>query len=161
MTAFTVWKFDDADGAEHALRMLKGAEDDHLIEVIDHAVITWPTGSEQPHLRHGHDETKRSSGKGAFWGLLAGALFTVPVAGAAAGAAIGAASKHAERLGISQEQLERMRGEITEGTSALFAVTEAGDLDRVGERFRGVHMRLVQTNLTDAERATLLETFGS
>jgi hypothetical protein len=31
----------------------------------------------------------------------------------------------------------------------------------VGERFRGMHMTLVQTNLTDAERATLLETFES
>ena len=54
-----------------------------------------------------------------------------------------------------------MRREITQGTSALFLVSESGDLDRVGERFRGVHMTLVQTNLTPAERSTLLETFGS
>jgi uncharacterized membrane protein len=160
MTAFTVWKFDDEDGAEHALRLLKGAEDDNLIDVLDHAVISWPTGSEQPHMRHGHDETMRAGGKGAFWGLLAGALFTVPVVGAAAGAAIGAGSKRSEGLGISKEVLDQMRGEITEGTSALFLVTESGNLDRVGERFRGVHMKLVQTNLTPAERASLLETFG-
>ncbi|MEU2198544.1 DUF1269 domain-containing protein [Isoptericola sp. NPDC019482] len=44
---------------------------------------------------------------------------------------------------------------------ALFAVTEDGDVDRVGERFQGLHARLIATNLTEAERATLLETFGS
>lgn len=161
MTALTVWKFDDADGAEHALRLLKDARDEQLVEVLDHAVITWPEDSDQPHLRHGHDDTAHAAGKGAFWGLVAGALFTVPVVGAAAGAALGAGAKHAEGLGISKEQLAAMRDEITQGTSALCVVTEAGNLDRVGERFRGVHMKLVHTNLTEAERSTLLESFGS
>ena len=36
----------------------------------------------------------------------------------------------------------------------------AGDLDRLGERFRGVHSKLLETNLTESERDTLLETFG-
>jgi uncharacterized membrane protein len=49
---------------------------------------------------------------------------------------------------------------VVEGTSALFVVTDSGDLDRLGERLRGVDKTLVNTNLTDAERATLLETFG-
>jgi uncharacterized membrane protein len=161
MTTFTVWKFEDADGAEHALRLLKDAEDENLVDVLDHAVITWPEDSAQPHMRHKHDSTARGAAKGAFWGVLAGALFTVPVVGAAAGAALGAGAKHAEGLGIPKEQLDAMRDEITQGTSALFVVTEAGNLDRVGERFRGVHMKLVHTNLTAAERSTLLETFGS
>jgi uncharacterized membrane protein len=161
MTALTVWKFSEADGAEHAWHLLQGAERDHLIEVLDHAIITWPADSDQPRLMHGREGTGRAAGKGAIWGLLAGALFTVPVLGAAAGATIAAGRKSAERLGISQEQLDTMRDELTQGTSALFLVSEAGNLDRVGERLRGVHMTLVQTNLTPAERSTLLETFGS
>jgi hypothetical protein len=43
----------------------------------------------------------------------------------------------------------------------LFAVTEEADLDRLGERLSGMGSTLVATNLTDAERAVLLETFGS
>jgi hypothetical protein len=39
-------------------------------------------------------------------------------------------------------------------------VTEQGSLDRVSERFHGTHMKLVDTNLTDAEQKLLLETFG-
>ena len=64
-------------------------------------------------------------------------------------------------LGITDEQLDRIRGEVTEGTSALFLVTEQADLDRLGERMRGVFTRLVDTNLTDAERSMLTEAMGS
>ena len=82
------------------------------------------------------------------------------MAGGVAGAAIGAISKATSDVGISKEQLERIRTEVTEGTSALFAVTDEGDLDRLGERFRGLHTRLIDTNLTDSEREALLEMFG-
>jgi uncharacterized membrane protein len=57
--------------------------------------------------------------------------------------------------------MEAIRDQVVEGTSAVFLVTEEGNLDRLGERFRGMHMTLVQTNLTEAEREELLETFGS
>ena len=46
------------------------------------------------------------------------------------------------------------------GTSALFVITDEGNLDRLGERFRGMHTTLVATNLTDAERETIIELFG-
>ena len=54
----------------------------------------------------------------------------------------------------------KIRTQITEGTSALFLVTEFGDLDRLGERFQGTDHTLISTNLTDAERDILLEVFG-
>jgi uncharacterized membrane protein len=77
------------------------------------------------------------------------------------GAALGALAKSTEGAGITKEDLARIRTEIGEGTSALFAVTEEGNLDRLGERFRGNEGTLITTNLTDAERSVLLETFGS
>jgi uncharacterized membrane protein len=49
---------------------------------------------------------------------------------------------------------------VTEGTSALFLVTDHGDLDRLGERFRGLHSKLVASNLTEAEEKELHDTFG-
>jgi uncharacterized membrane protein len=63
-------------------------------------------------------------------------------------------------VGIDKEQLETIRSQVTEGTSALFVVTDEGDLDRVGERFHGTNMKLVHTNLTKEERDLMLETFG-
>lgn len=160
MTAFTVWKFDGPDGADRASSILQRAASEGLIKILDHAVVSWPVGASRPNTRHGHEETLRGTGWGAFWGLLVGALFLVPVVGGVAGAAIGAISKATEGTGITKEQLETIRTEVTEGTSALFVVTDEGDLDRVGERFHGMHSKLVATNLTGAERAVLLETFG-
>jgi uncharacterized membrane protein len=160
MTTFTVWKFDGPDGAERAARLLRDAEADGLVKVDDHAIVSWPVGAPQPHTAHGHEETWRGAGWGAVWGLLIGTLFFVPVLGGLGGAALGALSKVTEDAGITREQLERIRAEVTEGTSALFVVTEQGDLDRLGERMRGMNSALIATNLTDGERSVLLETFG-
>jgi uncharacterized membrane protein len=160
MTTFTVWKFDDPAGADHAAQILKSAESDGLVKIHDHAVVTWPLGASRPSTEHGHEETVRGTGWGALWGVVVGSLFFVPVIGGVAGAAIGAISKATEGTGITKDQLEKIRTQVTEGTSALFVVTEAGDLDRLGERFRGMHSKLVDTNLTEAERSVLLETFG-
>lgn len=160
MSTFTVWKFDTPEGAEHAKTMLEGAEQDGLVKVVDHAMVSWPVGADKPKIHHGRDDAKRGAGWGAFWGLLLGALFMVPVLGVVAGGAIGALGKASEKLGISRENLESIRDEVTEGTSALFVVTEEGNLDRLGERFRGMNMKLLQTNLTPAEQEDLLETFG-
>jgi uncharacterized membrane protein len=160
MTAFTVWKFDTPEGAGKAASLLKGAADDGVVKIFDHAVVSWPVGARRPVTTQEHEATWHKSGWGAFWGLLLGAMFMVPVLGAAAGAAVGALSKATGAVGISKEELETIRSQVTEGTSALFAVTDEGDLDRLGERFHGAHMKLVDTNLTKEERDLLLETFG-
>jgi uncharacterized membrane protein len=160
MAAFTVWKFDNPIGAEHAESILKQCQGEGMIKILDHAVVTWPEGAPQPSTSHGNEEKWRGTGWGALWGVLVGALFFVPVVGGVAGAAIGAISKATEDAGITKDQLATIRTEVTPGTSALFVVTEAGDLDRVGERFHGMHSKLVATNLTEGERQILIETFG-
>jgi uncharacterized membrane protein len=160
MTTFSVWKYDDPAGAERAVELIKNAEADGLVKIDDHAVVSWPVGAAQPDTKHGHEENWRGAGWGAVLGLLVGALFFIPVVGGLAGAAIGALAKATEDAGITKEQLERIRSQVTEGTSALFLVTEQDDVDRLAERMRGVHTMLLATNLTDAERKDLLETFG-
>jgi uncharacterized membrane protein len=160
MTTFTVWKFTDPRGAGEAARALRYAEKDGLVQIHDHAVVSWPVGAPRPTTEHVHEGTWRGAGWGALWGVLLGALFFVPVIGGVVGAGIGVLSRTTEGTGISEDELARIRVGLTEGTSALFAVTENGDLDRLGERFHGMHSTLVTTNLTDAERRVLLETFG-
>jgi uncharacterized membrane protein len=160
VTTFTVWKFDDPDDAGRAERALKGAEANGLVKIHDLAVVRWPVGAEHPTTARSHEETWRGTGWGAVCGVLVGALFFVPVMGGVAGAALGALHKVSEGTGITGDQLETIRAQVTEGTSALFVVTEHGDLDRLGERFRGMHSTLIATNLTEAERDVLLEAFS-
>jgi uncharacterized membrane protein len=159
MTTFTVWKFDNPYGADHAAEVVKRAAADDIVTVHSHAVVRWPVGASRPSTDEAHDNA-RGAGWGALWGLLVGALFFVPVVGGLAGAGIGAITTATRDLGITKEQLEKIRTGLTEGTSALFLVTEGGDLDRLGERFHGVHFTLVDTNLTDEERTVLFDTFG-
>jgi uncharacterized membrane protein len=160
MTTFTVWQFDTPGAAQQAADILRNAQGDGLVKIVDHAVVSWPAGADKPTVHHAHEDEKRGTGWGALWGLLLGALFFVPLLGAAAGAATGAMAKHFANVGIGDEQIERIRGSVVPGTSALFAVTDAADLDRLGERFHGLHQTLLATNLTEAERSTLHETFG-
>jgi uncharacterized membrane protein len=159
MTTFTVWKFKDPEGAAHAASVLKDAQADGLVKIVDSAVMSWPVGADKPETNHKHDDTKRGAAWGALWGLLTGALFAVPVVGGVVGVAIGALAKSTEGTGITKDDLARIRTEVVEGTSALFLVTEDADLDRLGDRFR-FDTTLITTNLTPAERDTLLETFG-
>jgi uncharacterized membrane protein len=161
MATFTVWKFDDPDGADQAAGILKTAESDHLIKVIDLAVVSWPAGAKRPTTKHVQDDVRHAGAWGAFWGLLFGAVFFVPVLGAAAGAGIGALTRSLGRVGITDEQMNTLRWQITERTSALFVVTDEADLEKVGERFHGMHSLLIDTNLTDPERGRLLDTFGT
>ena len=160
MATFTVWKFDDVEGADHAARILKEAEADQLVKVIDHAVVAWPEGESRPTSSHSNEEKWRGTGWGAVIGGLVGMLFFAPVIGAGVGAAIGRWSKSAQDTGITKEQLERIRAEVTPGTSALFAVTDRAQMDRLSERFHGVKRTLIETNLTEAERHVLIEEFG-
>ena len=160
MTTFTVWKFDSPEGAEQAKDALKQAERDGLVKIVDHAVVSWPEGASQPETDLTHDDRRRGTAWGGFLGVLIGMLFFVPIFGAIAGAAIGATVKAMDGTGIGKDELERIRAEVTPGTSALFVVTENADLDRLGERLHGMG-HLVTTNLTDVEQQVLVETFGS
>ncbi|WP_426594285.1 DUF1269 domain-containing protein [Cellulomonas sp. McL0617] len=160
MTTFTAWKFDTPDGAQKAAEALQSAASDHLVKIVDHAVITWPEGAAKPDMHHSHEDKWRGTGWGAFWGVLFGGLFFVPLLGAAVGAAAGAITKSMAAVGLDDNQLATIREQITPGTSLLCAVTDEGDLDRMGERFHGLHSTLVATNLTEAERSVLMETFG-
>ncbi len=160
MATFTAWKFDNPDGAEQAAEILTNAASEGLIKILDHAVVSWPVGAAKPKMKQSRDSKWHDTGWGAFWGFMVGALFLVPVVGAAAGAGLGVLHHATEGVGIDKDQLEKIQSEVTEGTSALLAFTEDGNLDRVGERFHGMHWTLVESNLTDGERRMLIETFG-
>jgi uncharacterized membrane protein len=160
MTTFTVWKFDDPEGAAKAASIVKNAEGDGLVKIYDHAIVEWPQGEDRPKTSESNQDAAKGAGWGAFWGLMIGTLFLLPVVGAAAGAAVGGLSRALSSVGIKHEDLEKLRREITPGTSALFLVTERGDFDRLAERFHGVKATLVSTNLTEGERDQLLEAFG-
>jgi len=135
VTTFTVWQYDDPDRAVAAERVLHEAARAGRLTLHDSATVSWPTGEDRPTTRHRRRDPAHGAGWGTLWGLLFGALFALPVLGAATGAAVGAASRAMSGFGIRRDELERIRESVTQGTSALFAVTEEGDLDELGDAF--------------------------
>lgn len=160
MTTFTVWRFPDPCGAGRAELALKTTEIQGLVQVVEHAVISWPRSAEKPTLRHEHDSAEHEMVWRGLWGVLGGALFAIPVAGVVLGAGTGVLTNVTEGTGITEDDLERIYAAVIPGTSALFVVTGDADVDRLDERFDGRDGLLVSIRLTDAEHATLLETFG-
>ena len=84
MATLTVWKFDSAMGADEAESTLESLSEQGLITIVDAAKITWAWGS-KPKTRQLHSLTGSGALGGAFWGLLFGLLFFVPLLGRQSG----------------------------------------------------------------------------
>ncbi len=160
MATMTVWKFNTADGADEAIATLKSLVSKQLITVHDGATVSWPQGKKKPRTQQLNDLKASGALGGAFWGLLFGLIFFVPFLGAAVGAASGALSGALTDVGIDDGFVNRVRDQLTEGTSALFVLSSDAVIDRVHEAFAGQDMELIQTNLSGEEEEKLRATFA-
>ena len=162
MATLTVWKFDDADGAQRALDLAEDLQKQHLIVVLDGAVVSWPPDAKKPKTTQLHDLAGAGALGGAFWGLLFGILFFIPLIGVAVGAAAGAFGGSMKDAGIDDEFIKSVREKVTPGTSALFALTTDAVLDKVRTAMTeaGLHAELINTNLSDAQEKALRDAFS-
>ncbi|MEL7039032.1 MAG: DUF1269 domain-containing protein [Cyanobacteria bacterium J06592_8] len=160
MATLTVWKFSNADGATQALAKLVDLQKQHLIKIVDAATVSWPEGKKKPKTKQALDLKTVGALDGAFWGMLFGLIFLIPIFGMAVGAAMGALSGHFADYGINDDFIKDVRDKVTEGTSALFLMTEEVTLDKVEEAFQGEDMELIQSNLSIEQEEKLREHFG-
>jgi len=160
MATLTVWKFNDAGGADRAVRRLEMLQKQELIKVHDAAMVSWEPGAKKPKTRHLDSLTGAGALGGAFWGLLFGLIFFIPILGLAIGAATGAIAGSMTNVGIDKDFIESVRSRITPGTSALFVMTSDAVMDRVIPEFEDERPELIQTNLSAEEEANLRETFA-
>ncbi|KKD35679.1 MAG: DUF1269 domain-containing protein [Limnoraphis robusta] len=160
MANLTVWKFNSPDGAENALAKLKELQKQHLITIVDAAVVTWPEGKKKPKTKQAVDITSLSALDGAFWGMLFGLIFFVPILGLAMGALAGALSGHFSDYGINDDFIKDVRSKVTEGTSALFLMSEKATVDKVLDAMTGEQTELIQSNLSQEQEDKLKEHFS-
>lgn len=95
-------------------------------------------------------------------GFLAGLVVAAPLTGAAAGALVGGAgSAVTAHSGIPAEFIHEVEHLMKPGTSALFVLDEAGDLNIILHTIQGLGGTVVKTNV-DLERVKLIQsTLGS
>jgi uncharacterized membrane protein len=161
MATLTVWRFDTAEGADHALEELQRAHRQQMLDLIDGAVVSFPQGSKKPKTRQLHTTMGTAALSGAFWGLLFGLIFFVPLLGVALGASMGALTVTLTDFGIDEAFIKQVRQSVTPGTSALFLYTQnvqQGLLDEL--KASSHHAVLIQSNLSEEQEARLRETFG-
>lgn len=160
MATLTVWKFDTADGAEGALHLLNRLMKEQLIVINDAAYVYWPGESKKPKTKNLGKLTGAGALGGGFWGFLFGLIFFVPLLGMAVGAAMGALAGSMAHAGIDEDFVNRVRQEVTPGTSALFVVTSSVVIDRVLDQFKETGATLITTNLSNEQEARLREAFA-
>jgi uncharacterized membrane protein len=160
MAAVTVLKFGTADGAQEALARVAGFQKEHLIKLLDAAIVSWPLGKKSPRTRQIVDLVKIGAMSGMFWGMLFGVIFFVPIFGMVAGAAMGALGGSFRDYGIDDDFIKRVRAQVTEGTSALFLMTSDAVLDRVSAGMKDLTFEIIATNLSAEQEQTLREAFG-
>jgi uncharacterized membrane protein len=154
LATLSVLKFDDPYGAGRVLIALQGMQERELITLQDAAVVSWPQGNRKPktHELHGG-----GAGWGAFWGFLIGLIFFVPWLGAAIGGMSGAMKD----VGIDDDFIKQVREKVTEGTSALFALTSgATALDKVADELKHYDFEIISTNLPEEQESQLREAFA-
>jgi uncharacterized membrane protein len=160
MATLTVWKFDTADGADHASKTLQNLSRQELIKIHDAATVTWEAGAKKPKTQQMHSLAGAGALGGAFWGMLFGLIFFVPLLGAAIGAATGALSGSLADVGIDDGFINRIRDRVTPGTSALFVMSSDAVVDKVKDVFAGSNAELLFTNLDEKQENALREVFA-
>ncbi|HET8685117.1 MAG TPA: DUF1269 domain-containing protein [Methanosarcina sp.] len=160
MATLTVLKFETADGAEKALRVVKDLSKQNLINLHDAAIVTWPEGKKKPKTKQLTDLSGAGALSGAFWGMLFGLIFFVPIFGMVVGAALGALTGSMADVGINDDFIRSVRSKVTEGTSALFLMTSAAVGDRVLEAMKQFKFELIASNLSKEEEDKLRAAFA-
>ena len=160
MANLTVWKFNDAEGAQRALKILTELQKNHLIEIQDAALVSWPEGKKKPRTQQALNLVGLGALDGAFWGMLFGLIFFCPLFGVAVGALTGALSGHFQDYGINDDFIKDIQQKVTEGTSALFLMTGEVTVDKVEDALKEEHMELITSNLSKEQEATLRERFS-
>jgi uncharacterized membrane protein len=160
MATLTAWKFGSPYGADDALATLEKLQSEQLIQVQDAAIVSWEPGKRKPSTHEMHSPKRAGAMGGAFWGFLFGLIFFVPFLGMAVGAGMGALTGSLVDVGINDAFIDRVRQQVTPGTSALFLLSSDAVFDRVKNEFAETDAELISTNLSAEQEERLREAFS-
>jgi uncharacterized membrane protein len=155
-----MWRFDTASGAHEAAAGLSHLLAQQSFTVVDAATVSWAKDARRPTIQSLPPTPQTGALAGAFWGLLFGLVFFVPLLGAALGTPVGELTGSLADVGIDDTFVNKMRDQVTPGTSALFVLTTDDVTDGINEALAPHEpSALVFTHLTEEQTAALREVF--
>ena len=153
MSDLVVIEFDNEQTAFEMRAALAKMQKEYLIQMKDIVVVT-RNEKGKIRLHQAVNLTAAGAVGGTFWGMLIGMIFLNPLLGAALGAGAGALSGRLRDIGIDDDFMKEVAGNLTEGTSALFILVRKVTSDKVLDSLKqeGFKGKVLQTSLTvDAE----------
>ena len=147
--------FDTEKHAEEVREKVLNLQKEYLIDVED-AVIATRDNSGRVKLNQLIHPAKSGAVSGAFWGMLVGWLFMMPLAGAAVGAAGGALGGSLVDVGINDEDMRKQANDaLKPGTAGLFLLIRKMTTDKVLEDLKGVGGTVIKTSFDNAKEEAL------
>ena len=159
MATLTAFRFDTVDGADNALGVISMLQEQELIAILDAAVVSWPKGKTRPRTRQVVWPTRTQLLDGTFWGMLFGLIFFVPVLDTRRAETDRLTSALSD-VGIDDTFIYQVRSRLTEGTSALFVLSQDAVMDRINDASKGKKPDLIAINLPHNEEMKLRNLFG-
>jgi len=160
MATVTVLKFDDPGGAGVVLGKIQRLQKEHVITLLDAAIVSWPRGQSSPKTTQLVNLVATGMSGGMFWGMLFGLIFLTPLFGLVIGGAAGALGGAFRDYGIDDDFIRGVRSKLTEGTSALFLMTTGAVVDRVKDGLKGDKFEIIATNLSREQEEKLRAAFA-
>jgi uncharacterized membrane protein len=133
---------------------------EHLIELGD-SVVVEKTADGKIKLHQLFSATAVGASSGAFWGLLVGLLFFVPVVGVAVGAASGALAGAMSDFGINDKFMKDIAANIQPGNAALFVLIKKMTADKVLDAVKGSGGTVLQTSLDHTKEQALRDALAA
>ncbi len=160
MTDMIVLAFGTEDGAEKAREKVIEVGNQYMFglhQIVE--VVRKPDGQvkimDEPKL------TGIAALGGAFWGLLVGIIFFIPVVGVAIGAATGAIVGHFEKYGFSKAFMKQIEEAVQPGNSALFILADDLKVDRLTPALADLEPKVLRTTLSADQEEKLRQAFGN
>lgn len=154
MRNLIVVAYDDELKAEAVRLDFLKMQQDYLVEIEDAVVaVRKPDGKVK--LRQMVNLTASGAVGGGFWGLLIGVLFMNPLLGAVVGTGAGAVAGALSDVGINDNFMRQMAGNLQPGGSALFVLVRSDITDKVLKELEGTGGKIVKTSLSHEDEGKL------
>jgi uncharacterized membrane protein len=148
IAVLTALKFDSPAEAGQVMEKIKCLEKQQVITVQDSAIVTWPAGKNKPEAKERVSTAGFRARPGAFWSMVFGQIFFVPLFEEATSAAMGARGDKMADDGLDENFISQTREKVTEGTSALFMLTSWAVQERVLDELKDVSFDLIALELS-------------
>ena len=160
MTHLVVLGLDSPDDAERVFDLAGDLAKQELLQLQD-AAYAYRDDKGKVRIHQAVSLTGAGAASGALWGTLIGMLFLVPVAGLAIGAATGAIGGKLADVGINDDTIKQIGGQLEGGKAAVFLLARSATVDKVIDALKPYSPTVIQTNLTKDREDELVQALQS